>query len=317
MSWPLNAPTYNGRFAAAQAGQANVARAIAQFEPVVMLADPADVAQARAMCGPGVEVRPVPLDDAWFRDNGPSFVIDGKGGVLGVHWDFNSWGRRGAFEKDRRAAQTILAQESVERVAAPFILEGGSIHVDGEGTVITTEECLLNPNRNPHLSRAQIEQNLRDYLGVETVIWLKGGPVDDVTDGHVDMVAAFTRPGQVVALHCTDPRDPNYPILQENREILRSARDARGRRLEVIDVPQAPPFYIDQTGGRLGLSHINYYLANGGIVLPGYGIPDLDHEVLGLFREIFPAHQVVQVYTRDVLFGGGNIHCITQQEPLP
>jgi agmatine deiminase len=317
MAWPTYVPSYNGRHNATKVVHANVARAISQFEPVVMLANAADVPLARCMCGPGVEVRAVTIDDGWFRDNGPTFVIDGREGLLGINWDFNGWGGRTPFENDRKAASVILAQQGVERVAAPFILEGGSFHVDGEGTLLTTEECLLNPNRNPGLSRADIENNLRAYLGVEVIIWLKGGPVDDVTDGHVDMVAAFTAPGQVVALHCADPHDANYGVLQANREILRGARDARGRSLEIIDIPQLPAAYIEQTGGRLGLSHVNYYTANGGIVLPWFGSPEQDQQAYGIFRDIYPDRRIVQVATRDLLYGGGNIHCITQQEPFP
>jgi agmatine deiminase len=315
MAWPSHPPSYNGRHEAAKVVHANVARAISRFEPVVMLANPDDIALAQALCGPGVEVRAMPIDDGWFRDSGPSFVIDGRGGVAGIDWEFNGWGNRVPHARDRRIAAAVLAQEGIECVPAPFVLEGGSFHVDGEGTLITTEECLLNPNRNPSLGRAEIEERLRAFLGVETIIWLKGGPVDDVTDGHVDMVAAFTRPGQVVALHCDDPGDANYSTLQANREILQGARDARGRRLEVIGVPQAPAFYIDQTGGRLGLSHINYYTANGGIVLPWFGVPGIDQRALGIFRELYPQRQVVCVASRDLLYGGGNIHCITQQEP--
>lgn len=316
MAWPTNVPSYHGRHEAAKVVHANVARAIARFEPVVMLANAADAGLARSMCGPGVEVRAAPIDDGWFRDNGPSFLIDGGAALLGVHWDFNGWGGRTPFEKDRKAASFILAQEGIERVPAPFVLEGGSFHVDGEGTLISTEECLLNPNRNPTLSRADIEQRLREFLGVEAIIWLKGGLVDDVTDGHVDMVAAFTAPGQVVALRCDDGADANYRVLEANHEILRGARDARGRSLQVIDIPQAAPLPIDQTGTRLALSHINYYTANSAIVLPCLGIADLDQRVLGIFREIYPDRDIVAVATRDLLYGGGNIHCVTQQEPV-
>jgi agmatine deiminase len=317
MAWPTYVPSYSGRHDATKVVHANVARAISQFEPVVMLANAADVPLARCMCGPGVEVRAVPIDDGWFRDNGPTFVIDGNDGLMGIDWGFNGWGGRTPCENDRKAAGAVLAQQGVERVAAPFILEGGSFHVDGEGTLLTTEECLLNPNRNPSLSRGDIENHLREFLGVAVIIWLKGGPVDDVTDGHVDMVAAFTAPGQVVALHCDDPHDANYAVLQANREILRGARDARGRSLEIIDIPQLPAAYIDQTGGRLGLSHVNYYTANGGIVLPWFGSPEHDQRVIGIFGEIYPKRRIVAVATRDLLYGGGNIHCITQQEPFP
>ena len=315
MAWPTNAAAYLGRIEACRVTWANVARAIARFEPVVMLANDADLVAARTLCGPQIEVRRVTIDDGWFRDSGPTFVLDGRGSRLGIDWDFNGWGGRFPFVNDRLAAAEILKQERIERVAAPLVLEGGSIHVDGEGTVIVTEECLLNPNRNPQLDRSAIEGHLRDFLSVETVIWLKGGLKDDVTDGHVDQLAAFVRPGVVLALTAEDESDANYRALRENLEILQSTRDARGRLLEVIEIPQPPALYNERTGTRVSLSHINYYMANGGIVLPSFGFPDHDHRVLGIFRELFPDREVVPVSSLEIAFGGGNIHCITQQEP--
>jgi agmatine deiminase len=271
MAWPTYAPGYFGRLEACKVAYANVARAIARFEPVVMLANEADMGLARTLCGPAIEVRPVPIDDGWFRDNGPTFVIDGRGALLGVDWQFNGWGGRAPYTKDQLAASIILEQERIERAAAPLVLEGGSIHVDGEGTLITTEACLLNRNRNPHLSRSDIETYLKNFLGVETVIWLKGGIKDDVTDGHVDQLAAFAGPGVVLALTCEDEADANFGVLRENLEILRSARDAKGRPLQVVEIPQPPALYNEHTGTRVSLSHINYYTANGGIVLPSFG----------------------------------------------
>jgi agmatine deiminase len=315
MAWPSNPSAYGGRIEAAKAAWANVARAISRFEPVVMLANDADLVAARTLCGPAIEVRRVALDDGWLRDNGPTFVLDGLGSLLGIDWDFNGWGGCFPYTRDRMTAAVILEQEGIERVAAPLILEGGSIHVDGEGTVIVTEECLLNPNRNPHLSRPAIEGHLRDFLGVETVIWLKAGLKDDVTDGHVDQLAAFVSPGVVLALASDDESDANYAALNENLEILKSARDAKGRSLEVIEIPQPPALYNEYTGTRVSLSHINYYMANGGIVLPSFGFPDHDRQVLEIFRDVFSEREVVPVATLEIAFGGGNIHCITQQEP--
>ena len=196
-----------------------------------------------------------------------------------------------------------------------IVLEGGSIEVNGRGTLITTEECLLNRNRNPHLNRAGIETYLKDFLGVETVIWLKGGVKDDVTDGHVDQLAAFASPGVVLALTSDDESDVNYGVLRENHEILRSARDAKGRPLQIIEIPQPPALYNEHTGTRVSLSHINYYTANGGIVLPMFGFTEHDHRVLEIFREVFSDRDVVPVLSLEIAFAGGNIHCITQQEP--
>lgn len=174
---------------------------------------------------------------------------------------------------------------------------------------------LLNRNRNPQLSRAAIEAHLKDFLGVETVIWLKGGVKDDVTDGHVDQLAAFVSPGVVLALTSEDETDANCRVLRENLDILRSARDAKGRVLQVIEIPQPPALYNEHTGTRVSLSHINYYAANGGIVLPSFGFPDHDHRILKTFRDVFSDREVVPVPSLEIAFAGGNIHCITQQEP--
>ncbi len=318
MSWPSNGPGYSGRFEHAKQAAARVATAIARFEPVIMLANREDVASAQALCGPSVEVQTAPIDDGWFRDNGPSFVIDGQGQMIGVNWDFNGWGRKPGvpYERDRALTRLILDREGIPRVDAPLILEGGSFHVDGEGTLMTTEQCLLNPNRNPHLSKQQIEEHLKNYLGVNTVIWLQQGVVDDFTDGHVDLLAAFVEPGVVLALGCDDPQDTNYTAIQTNLEIMRSARDAKGRCLEVIVIPQPPVAYNEMNGTRLGLSHLNFYLANGGVILPEFGLRESDALALGIFRDVFKDMEIVQVPSRDLLYAGGNIHCITQQEPV-
>ena len=293
-------------------------RAIARFEPVIMLANEADVAHAQTLCGPSAEVRAAAVDDGWFRDNGPSFVINGKGKMIGVNWDFNGWGAKPGipFARDRAVTKTILEREGIARVAAPLILEGGSFHVDGEGTLLTTEQCLLNPNRNPGFSKGEIEEHLKNYLGVDKVIWLKQGVADDITDGHIDLLAAFVEPGVVLALGCDDRADANYAATQENLEILRGSRDAKGRAFEVIEVPQPPAAYNEATGTRLGLSHLNFYLANGGLILPDFGNRESDAAAQGLFREVFKDLEIVPVPSRDLLYAGGNIHCITQQEPV-
>ncbi len=318
MSWPSNGPGYSGRFEQARQAAARVAEAIARFEPVIMLANGEDVASAQALCGPSVEVQAAPIDDGWFRDNGPSFVIDGQGRMIGVNWDFNGWGQKSGvpYERDRALTMLILDREGIPRVDAPLVLEGGSFHVDGEGTLMTTEQCLLNPNRNPHLSKQQIEEHLKNYLGVGTVIWLKQGVVDDFTDGHIDLLAAFVEPGVVLALGCADPRDSNYTAIQANLEIMRSARDAKGRSLEIIVIPQPPAAHNEVNGTRLGLSHLNFYLANGGVILPEFGLRESDALALGIFRDLFKDMEIVQVPSRDLLYAGGNIHCITQQEPV-
>ncbi|MCW2247153.1 agmatine deiminase [Azospirillum fermentarium] len=319
MAWPCRPETWpEGRFDAATQAYAEVARAIAEFEPVTMVCDPADVAEASLACGAGgsgIQILPVPLSDSWIRDTGPSFVTDGRGALAGVHWGFNAWGGNYAeCGKDREVGRLVLEHLGLERFRAPLVMEGGSFHVDGEGTLITTEQCLLNPNRNPHLSRDEIEQHLKDHLGVNTVIWLGEGYQDDETDGHIDEIACFARPGVVLALTTDDPADPNFKIFHDNLDRLSRARDAHGRALEVVTLPQ--PARRDENGMRLTLSYTNLYIANGGVVAPSFEDPH-DDEAFRILRKVFADREVIQVPALDIVRGGGGIHCITQQQPAP
>ncbi len=274
-------------------------------------------------------------DDAWIRDTGPTFVVDGAGGRRGVDWRFNAWGGRegglySSWERDDRVAAAVLEVEGAERYRAPLVLEGGSIHVDGEGTVLSTEECLLNPNRNPELSRGEIERHLRDYLGVEKVIWLGRGIFDDETDGHVDNIACFARPGVVLLSWCEDESDPQGAISGEALARLEAATDARGRALEVVKLPSPGPILISaeeaagveavegtlprRAGDRLAASYANFYLANSRVVMPLLD-ERFDAEALDALSGCFPEREVVGVPAREILLGGGNVHCITQQVP--
>ncbi len=313
MAWPCHVPTWGDRLAAARHAYAEVAKAIARFEPVTMVAPPEFVADASVQCGGGIDIMPAETDDSWLRDNGPSFVVDSRGGVAGVHWRFNAWGNNyKRYDRDAALGATILERLKMRRYDGPMILEGGSINVDGEGTLLTTEQCLLNPNRNPSLDRQQIEQRLAQYLGVRRVIWLKQGLEDDETDGHVDNLACFVRPGVVLALASDDRDDGNYAVLQDNLATLRAATDAAGRALEVIEVPQ--PKRREAKGVRMGLSYVNLYIADGGVVMPAFedAGDDKAHDIVA---KVFPERRVVQVPALDIVFGGGGIHCITQQQP--
>jgi agmatine deiminase len=320
MAWPCRESLWADGLDAARGAYAAVARAIAGFEPVTMLANPNELAEAEARCGAAVTCQAMPLDDSWMRDSGPSFVIDGRGGLAGVDWRFNAWG--GKFhphDQDALVAGRLLERLAVRRYAAPLVLEGGSIHVDGEGTLLTSEECLLHPNRNPDLDRAAIEDLLRRYLGVEGFIWLGQGLDKDETDGHIDNIACFVRPGVVMAVTCDDPADPNHAILADNLARLRKARDARGRALEIIELPlPREPRYLDGPGDgqRLALSYVNFYIANGGIVMESFGDAS-DAQAREIVSKAFPDRQVVQLPALDILAGGGGIHCITQQQPRP
>ncbi|MGO1075915.1 agmatine deiminase [Inquilinus sp. CA228] len=315
MAWPCRDEVWGEQMDAARTAYADVARAIADFEPVTLVCNPSDVAEASLTLGNGtaIDVVSMEIDDSWLRDSGPTFLLDRNGHLAGAHWRFNAWGQKyQPYSRDAVVAKRILKHVGARRFRAPFVLEGGAIHVDGEGTVLTTEQCLLNPNRNPDITKAQVEQNLRDWLGISTVIWLPEGIEDDETDGHVDEIACFVRPGVVLALSTDDKSDGNFDTLQTNLDILRSAKDAKGRPLQVIEVPQ--PARQEHNGKRLSLSYVNFYIANGGVVMPAFDVAE-DERAFRIIRDAFPNRRVVQVHARDIFLGGGGIHCITQQQP--
>ena len=316
MAWPCRASLWGEGLEPARDAYAAVAQAIADFEPVTMMANAEELDDARARCGADVNCQAMPHDDSWMRDHGPTFVVDGKGGLAGVDWRFNAWGDKfHPYDQDALVAERLLAQLGVTRYGAPLVLEGGSIHVDGEGTLLTSEECLLHPNRNPELDRAAIEELLRRYLGVEAFVWLGQGLDKDDTDGHVDNIACFVRPGVVMTVTCDDPADPNHAILQDNLARLAKTRDAKGRALEVIELPLPREARYDD-GQRLALSYVNYYIANGGVVMPSFGDAN-DAQAFEIVSRAFPERKVAQVAASAILKGGGGIHCITQQQPRP
>ncbi len=335
MAWPTRPDTWRDDAGPAQEAFAAVANAIAATEALTMAVGAGHLEQARALLDPRVTIVELDTDDAWMRDIGPSVVVDAAGHRRGVDWVFNAWGGLDGglyapWDRDDRAAAAVCEVEGIDRYRAPLVLEGGSIHVDGEGTLLTTEQCLLNPNRNPTLTRAEIEGHLRDHTGARAVIWLGEGVWGDETDGHVDNLACFVRPG-VVALTWTDDRDdPQHAISVDARRRLETAVDAQGRTIEVHLVPQPRPRPITEreaagikpapgtkprpAGDRLAASYVNFYLANGQVVLPRLD-PALDDDAAAIVEGLFPSRTVVGVETREVLLGGGNIHCITQQVP--
>lgn len=313
MAWPCRAELWGRGIEDARRAYAAVARAIAAFEPVTMIARPSDAAAAAAQCGPAVAVMPAPLDDSWMRDFGPTFVVNGEGQVAGISWRFNAWGEKySGFRDDAALAGLLLDRLGLPRFDAPFVLEGGAIHSDGEGTVLTTESVLLNANRCMADSRAAAEALLRDWLGAEKVIWLPAGLAEDETDGHIDNVACFAAPGRVLALSAVDVSDVNHAALAENLALLASERDARGRLLDVVPIRQTTR--RDEAGRALAESYINLYIANGGVVMPSFGTAE-DGAAAAVVRRAFPGRRVVQVDARAIVRGGGGIHCITQQQP--
>jgi agmatine deiminase len=315
MAWPRHKDTWSAiGLDKARRAYVNVIRAIAQYEPVIVVCHPDDLTEASALCGNDSRMFPMPIDDSWTRDTGPTFLINHQGELAGVDWIHNAWGGNYVeCQQDNQIAGAIIKDTGATYCHAPLVMEGGSFHVDGEGTLITTRECLLNPNRNPNLTQDEIEQYLQDYVSVEKIIWLNKGLVGDETDGHVDEIACFLAPGKVLALITSDRNDENYDRLQENLEILRHATDSKGRNLDVYTVEQPPATYLN--GERLTLSYINFYLANKGIVMPAFGHPSYDKAAYELFVQLFPHHDITQIDALDIFAGGGGLHCITQQEP--
>jgi agmatine deiminase len=314
MAWPTRRELWGGVFDEAIAEYAAVANAIGAFEPVVMVAAPGAGEQARALLGATVDVIELPIDDSWMRDSGPIFVVGANGEPTAVDFRFNSWGERFLpYDKDAAVTARVAEALGFARRASAMVLEGGSITVDGEGTLITTEQCLLHPNRNPGLTRTEIEAELRAQLGVEQIIWLPYGHADDAhTDGHVDGVCGFVAPGTVVVQSCEDEAHPDHARMRANRAVLEAARDARGRRLRIVELPFYP--YFDVDGERTMVSYVNFYVANGGVVVPVADSP-LDEPALAVLREAFPDREVVGVRAQVIAHGGGGIHCITQQVP--
>jgi agmatine deiminase len=335
MLWPERPDNWRLGAKPAQRAFAAVASAIAQFEPVTMGVSRQQFVNARRMLPDSVRVVELSHDDAWMRDCGPTFVVNGRGQVRGIDWEFNAWGGLNGglyfpWDQDNLVARKVLEIECVERYKADLVMEGGSFHVDGQGTALVTEDCLLNPNRNPHLTREQIEERLKEYLNVAKVIWLGQGVHNDETCGHVDNLCCFIRPG-VVALTWTDNRlDPQYKISLDAHERLSHAPDAQGRKLEIHKLHQPEPVTITpeeaegvdvvegtlprRAGDRLAASYVNFYIANGGVVMPTFDDP-YDRAAIETLQTLFPDREVVGVPAREILLGGGNIHCITQQQP--
>lgn len=316
IEWPVYEAKWPGPFREVLEAFADIAGKISLFEPITVLANPDTLEQAKEMCGPGIHVIQSPHDDSWMRDNGPTFVVHNDGGVAGIRWRFNAWGGKYECARDRQVAGALIESLGIKKFEAPFVMEGGSFHVDGEGTLLTTEECLLNKNRNPHLSKREIENYLKAYLGVRKIIWLKKGLFGDDTDGHVDNVACFAKPGTIILQTARDPEDPNYERTLENLALLREERDATGRQFQVVEIPQPAPDTYE--GTDLTLSYVNFYFVNGGIILPIFSGKhrDTDRDALNILRELFPERRIVTIDGMPIIRGGGNIHCITQQMPL-
>lgn len=306
MAWPARDALWGAALSRAKREFAGVANAIAAFEPVTMAVPPGAAAEARGALSAAVELVELPLDDSWLRDSGPIFRLDAHGTRSAVHFRFNGWGERFTpYDRDEAAGGVLARRYADEVVEADIVLEGGSIAVDGEGVLLTTEQCLLRGRRNPGRTREELQERLTALLGVERVVWLGDGLTEDRdTDGHVDLVAAFTRPGEV--LLCTPPDGPDAEPMAENAERLRAAGLAV-RPFELLT-------HVEVCGERAIASYLNFYLCNGAVILPLFGA-DADHEAMERIAAAYPGREVVGVPAAAIAFGGGGPHCITQQVP--
>jgi agmatine deiminase len=316
MAWPSRADQWPGGLAEAQAAYAAVAHAIRRFEPVRMVVEPSAVKEARAQCGSDIDLVELPIDDPWMRDSGPTFLTRGSGARAGTAWRFNSWGGKSPDYADN----ALLAGRVLSIAASPvyqssLCLEGGAIHTDGEGTVITTESVVLNANRNPGITKSAAERELCRALGATKIIWLPGDPDSifvDITDGHIDGLVSFVKPG--VVLYESDPSATGsaLKLAAENRHVLETATDASGRRLKIISIDDA--YEVETSHALFCRSYVNFYIANGGIVMPGFGVPG-DARARAVIKAAFPDREIVQIDITRLASGGGGIHCITQQQP--
>jgi agmatine deiminase len=313
MAW-TGAEKWGKHLEAARRSYAEVANTIAAFEPLTMLVNTEDMAGARRALTSGVEIMEMPFEHAWTRDSGPIIVVDGEGNRAGIDFRFNSWGEKFLpFEQTAASAGAVLANLGIERIESTMVLEGGAITVDGQGTLITTEQCLLNANRNPGMSREEIEQELGSRLGIEKIIWLPWGITDDwVTDGHVDAVCTYARPGVVFAQTCDNPSDPDYDRMAANLDVLADATDAAGRSIDVIGLPPMPSDELD--GAAVPTIYTNIYFANGGVVVP-IGDSPTDADAIAILEDTFRDHEVVGVPGTLLSYAGGGPHCVTMQIP--
>ncbi len=301
------------------AAWAEVAAAVARFEPVTMVVDPAEHARARRMLPGEVELLDAPVDEFWMRDSGPTFVVD-EAGVLGaVDWIFNGWGAPAwaSWRKSAEHARLVAAATGAELVSSTLVNEGGGIHVDGEGTVLLTETVQLDPRRNPFADRARVEAEMARTIGATTAIWLPRGLTRDYddfgTNGHVDIVATLASPGRLLLHDQRDPDHPDHVVTSELRALLAEQTDAAGRRLEIIDLPA--PETLRDGEGFVDWSYVNHLVVNGGVIACGFGEPRADARAVEILAAAYPGREVVTVDARPLFARGGGIHCITQQQP--
>ncbi|MER7755821.1 agmatine deiminase family protein [Kitasatospora sp. NPDC097643] len=328
MAWPEPTAAWGAQLPAVQRDIANLAKVISRFEPVVMVINPESVAGATPLCDTGsipsshgITFLPISNDDLWIRDFGPTFLV-GPGAIAGLDTNFNGWGKTGtsyeqSFANDAKAAAALLAQYRISRVQAPFTGEGGSLETDGQGTLLATVSSLVNPNRNPGLSQADIEQRLKSSLGVEKVIWLAGLAGQDITDSHIDCVARFSAPGRVILDKPGPGAAPLWAnVYQQAKQVLQTATDAKGRPLTIVELPGPDHARMPPTGAAFLSSYTNHYTANGAVLMPQFGDAAADEAARAILAAEYPGRVVVPVNINAIAAGGGGIHCATQSQPV-
>ncbi|MEV7507221.1 MULTISPECIES: agmatine deiminase family protein [unclassified Streptomyces] len=326
MAWPAHSSVWGDTLGRVRDDIAVVAHEISRFEPVVVLARPGQAADARHLCGRGaryaVDVIEIPVDDLWIRDFGPTFVV-GPGAVAGVDTNFNGWGKTGTqyaqpFAADAAAAGILLDEYGVGRIRAGFVGEGGSLETDGQGTLLATVSSLVNPNRNPGMSRQQVEDAMKAALGIGKVIWVPGLAGADITDCHIDCLARFTAPGRVILDRPGAGADRKWiAVYEETRRVLQGATDLHGRPLVITELPGPDRSLIRGGGAEFLSSYTNYYTPNGAVLAPRFGDAHADELARAILQDAYPSRYVVQIPVDGIAGGGGGIHCATQSQPVP
>lgn len=320
LSWPHDRESFGAGLPGAERAYVELIRAIHKTERVELLVvgPPMRARVSETLSKAGVDLGRVVFRlrryaDVWFRDYGPTFLLDGRGKRAMVHWIFNAWGGKyKELEADTEIPKDIEADLGIETFRPGIVMEGGSIDVDGGGTLLTTEQCLLNKNRNPRLSRAEIERTLSEYLSIDKVIWLKEGIAGDDTDGHIDDIARFTAPRTVACAREDGRSDANFEPLKECFEALEAAKDASGRALDVVALPM--PDAVEAGGRRLPASYANFYIGNEVVLAPVFGCRQ-DAAALKTLELLFPSRRIAPIPCRDLVRGMGTVHCVSQQQP--
>jgi agmatine deiminase len=317
MAFSASSDIWGRKYAAGvQNNLARIAKTIARYEPVKMLVRQEDYEIARTKCGSDVELIIQPIDDLWMRDTGPVFVVNEEGKKAAVDFNFNGWGNKQYHDRDAKVAQFVAQKAGVSVINTELVFEGGGIEVDGRGTAIVTESCIINDNRNPGWSKADCERELKALLGLRKIIWLPGIRGIDITDGHTDFYARFAHTGTVVAGYDPDPESPDHEVTKKHLEILRSQTDVEGNKLEVVVLEGPTKIREGYDWDDFAAGYINFYVLNGAVLIPEFGDRKADRKAKETLEELFSDRDIISLNIDEIAAGGGGIHCTTQQEPL-